>query len=71
MTTTATAKLTKRAERAEGIALGMGFLLLKLNSAYADDMSEGMRQQVDQALNDYRQLEREYIQRRKQAESKA
>ena len=71
MTTSATAKLTKRAERAEGIAIGMGFLLLKLQARYGADFGEGMRQQVDQALRDYRQLEREYIQRRQQAEAKA
>lgn len=71
MTTSATAKLKKRAERAEGIAIGMGFLLLKLQSRYGAEFGEGIAQQVEQSIRDYRQLEREYIQRRQQAEVKA
>ncbi|WPB58608.1 hypothetical protein [Xylophilus sp. GOD-11R] len=56
MTTSLTAKLRKRAERAEGMALGMGFLLLKLRAQYGNDFGYGMAEQVDQAIADYRSL---------------
>lgn len=64
MSESATAKLRRRAERAEAIAIGMGFLLLKLQSRYGGDFGEGINQQVQQAISDYRKLERESIQRR-------
>lgn len=46
----------KRIARLEGIALGMGFLLLKLEHRYGHDFGEGMSMQVKEALRDYRQL---------------
>jgi hypothetical protein len=46
----------KRVERLEGMVIGMGFLLMKLKASYGRDFGEGMRQQVDQALSDYRQV---------------
>jgi hypothetical protein len=57
MTTSATAKLRKRAEHAESIAVGMGFLLVKLRSRFGDQFGIGMEQQVDQAIRDYLRLE--------------
>lgn len=53
MTASATSKLKKRLERAESIAIGMGFLLLKLRQSYGGDFSYGMTEQVNQAIADY------------------
>lgn len=58
MTATTTAKLRRRAERAEEIAIGMGFLLLKLQGQYGDQFGIGMGEQVAQAIAQYRELER-------------
>lgn len=58
MTASATAKLRRRAERAEDIAIGMGFLLLKLQGQYGADFGVGMREQVAQAIGHYRELVR-------------
>lgn len=57
MTATAAAKLRKRAEHAESIAVGMGFLLVKLRSQFGNQFGIGMEQQVDQAIRDYLRLE--------------
>lgn len=57
MTASATAKLRQRAERAEAMAVGMGFLLVKLRSQFGAQFGVGMEQQVDQAIRDYIRLE--------------
>jgi hypothetical protein len=57
MTASATAKLRQRAERAEAMAVGMGFLLVKLRSRYGADFGVGIGQQVDEAIRDYLRLE--------------
>jgi hypothetical protein len=54
---------TKKIERLESIVMGMGFLLLRLKSDYGHDFSIGMAEQVNQALRDYRNVERSYMQR--------
>jgi len=42
----------KRLERLEGICIGAGFLLKKLNCHFGDEMGEGMRQQIKQCIKD-------------------
>lgn len=54
---------TKKIERLESIVMGMGFLLLQLKADYGHDFSIGMAEQVNQALRDYRNVERSYMQR--------
>ena len=56
MTASTTAKLRLRAERAEEIAIGMGFLLVKLEERCGYLFGEGIDEQVTQAIRDYRQL---------------
>ena len=56
-------KLRRRAERAEAMAIGMGFLLMRLQRQYGNDMGVGMYEQVGQAVKDYRRLESEIAQR--------
>lgn len=68
MTASATAKLRARAERAERIAIGMGFLLLKLDHRFGGEVGEGMHQQMQQAIRDYRQMCREAEQRKHAAQ---
>ena len=58
MAGTATAKLRRRAEHAESMVIGMGFLLAKLQARYGADFGDGIGQQVRQAIQDYRELER-------------
>lgn len=47
---------TQRIERLEGMVIGMGFLLMKLKASYGCDFGDGMSDQVNQALRDYRQV---------------
>lgn len=56
MATTALQKMRKRAERAEAVAIGMGFLLLQLRAKFGAEFSIGTTEQVDQAIVDYRRL---------------
>lgn len=58
MAESATAKLRRRADRAEAVALGMGFLLLKLQARFGDQFGVGIEARVRQAIGDYRSLER-------------
>lgn len=55
--------MRKRAERAERMAIGMGFLLLKLSDRFGGEMGDGMFQQVQQAIRDYDSLGRSIRQR--------
>ena len=64
MSTSQTAKLRKRADRMEELAIGMGFLLLKLRGEYGADFNVGMTEQVNQAIADYRQITRERMERK-------
>lgn len=56
MTTSKTAKLTKKLEHAESVVIGMGFLLQKLKYRYGSDFGVGMSEQVNQAIADYQQI---------------
>ncbi len=63
MANTETSKLRRRVDRSETAAIGMGLLLLKLRSQFGDQFGHGIAEQVDQAIRDYRQLERERMAR--------
>ena len=60
----------KRILKLEGQVIGMGFLLLKLERAYGSDFGEGMRNQVQEAVRDYRQLSASIAQREVEANAK-
>lgn len=45
----------KKLARAREVCMGAGFLLQKLQAQYGDEFGEGMRTQVQQAINDCRQ----------------
>lgn len=45
----------KKLARARDVAQGAGFLLQKLQAQFGHEFSEGMRQQVQQAINECRQ----------------
>lgn len=47
---------TQRIERLEGMVIGMGFLLMELKASYGRNFGNGMSEQVNQALRDYRQV---------------
>ena len=59
MTTSKAKKMQKRLEHVESVAIGMGFLLLKLRTRYGDDFGVGMSEQVDQAIADYQQISKQ------------
>lgn len=45
----------KKLARAREVAMGAGFLLMKLEAQFGAEFGEGMRAQVRQAINDCRQ----------------
>lgn len=53
----------KRIERMEGICIGAGFLLLKLQSQFGREFSEGMREQVQHCIQDCNVISRAVQQR--------
>ncbi len=63
MSNTATAKLRRRAERAERLAVAFGFLLKRLHAQYSDDFGIGFYDQMRHALRDLHDLERSIAQR--------
>ena len=50
------AKMEKRIQRLEGVALGAGFLLQKLKAKYGDDFGIGMTEQVNDCIRDVKQI---------------
>lgn len=61
------AKMNKRIERLEGIAMGAGFLLQKLRAKYGDDFGVGMTEQVNDCVRDAQQVANNVLQRERQA----
>ena len=61
------AKMNKRIERLEGIAMGAGFLLQKLRAKYGDDFGAGMTEQVNDCIRDTQQIANNVLQRERQA----
>jgi hypothetical protein len=61
------AKMNKRIERLEGIAMGAGFLLQKLRAKYGDDFGVGMTEQVNDCIRDTQQIANDVLQREHQA----
>lgn len=61
------AKMNKRIERLEGIAMGAGFLLQKLRAKYGEDFGVGMTEQVNDCIRDAQQIANNVIQRERQA----
>jgi hypothetical protein len=61
------AKMNKRIERLEGLAMGAGFLLQKLRAKYGDDFGVGMTEQVNDCIRDTQQIANDVLQREHQA----
>ena len=61
------AKMNKRIERLECIAMGAGFLLQKLRAKYGDDFGAGMTEQVNACIKDTQQIANNVLQRDRQA----
>ena len=61
------ARMNKRIERLEGIAMGAGFLLQKLRAKYGDDFGVGMTEQVNDCIRDTQQIANDVLQREHQA----
>ena len=61
------AKMNKRIERLEGIAMGAGFLLQKMRAKYGDDFGVGMTEQVNDCIRDTQQIAHNVLQRERQA----
>ena len=61
------AKMNKRIERLEGIAMGAGYLLQKLRAKYGDDFGVGMTEQVNDCIRDTQQIANDVLQREHQA----
>lgn len=61
----------KRIERLEGICIGAGFLLRKLQAQYGRDFGEGMSEQVRACINDCNSVSRAIEQREQAAIAKA
>lgn len=57
----------KRIERLEGIVIGAGFLLRKLQAQYGDDFGAGMDEQVRHCIRDCAQVEHNRLQREQRA----
>lgn len=70
MAESATKKLQRRVEKAEGMALGMGFLLVKLNQQLGHHFGAGMAEQVEQAIEDFKRLNRAMRDRQAAGEKK-
>jgi hypothetical protein len=61
----------KRIDRLEDICIGAGFLLMKLNMQFSNEMGEGMRLQVHQCIQDCNAVARAQKQRAAAAEGRA
>lgn len=61
---------TKRIDRLEGICIGAGLLLQKLQARYGADFGVGIEEQVRQCINDCRQVEQARQQRQASAAEK-
>jgi len=61
------ARMNKRIERLEAIAMGAGFLLQKLRAKYGDDFGVGMTEQVNDCIRDTQQIANDVLQREHQA----